>query len=578
MVRRSAARGRAVSRASGTYDYVVVGAGSAGCVLAARLSEDPTVRVALVEAGGPDRRQEVRIPAAFPKLFKTAYDWDFTTTAQPALNGRELYWPRGRTLGGSSSLNAMMWVRGHRADYDAWAETAGEEWGYDEVARYFRRAERWAGPPAPALNADEGRQRVHGAAGPLWISPARDLHPLSSAFLDACTESGLPRLAELNEPDHSGCAATPLSQRRGRRWSTADGYLRPALRRANLTVFTDNEARRILFAGDGHNHHHGHNLSQGHNLSHNDGPGPGGNDSDKRACGVELADGVLRVRREVLLSAGAIGSPQLLLRSGIGDADELKALGITPVADLPGVGRHLQDHLSVPVLRYAQHPVTLTGADTPANIARYLLARRGPLTSNVGEAVAFVRSTPELAAPDLELIFAPVPFVRHGLEAPAEHGVTIGVILLQPESHGRITLTDADPAAPPRIEPAYLSRPADLRRMVAGVRRAEELFDSAALRPHVGGALPPWRASADDAGTEETVRALAETLYHPVGTCRMGTGDDAVTDPALRVRGVAGLRVVDASVMPRITRGHTNAPTVMIAERAADLIRYGDTV
>ncbi|MEU7488249.1 GMC family oxidoreductase N-terminal domain-containing protein [Streptomyces sp. NPDC042319] len=541
MVRRSAARGRA---ASGTYDYIVVGAGSAGCVLAARLSEDPTVRVALVEAGGPDRRQEVRIPAAFPKLFKTAYDWDFSTTAQPALNERELYWPRGRTLGGSSSLNAMMWVRGHRADYDAWAATAGEEWGYDRVARYFRRAERWAGPPAPALNADTG-QRAHGSAGPLWISPARDLHPLSSAFLDACVESGLPRLAELNGPDHGGCAATPLSQRRGRRWSTADGYLRPALRRANLTVLTDSEARRVLF-------------------------------DEGRACGVELADGVLRARREVLLSAGAIGSPQLLLRSGVGDADDLKSLGIVPVADLPGVGRHLEDHLSVPVLRYAVDPVTLTGADTPVNIARYLVARRGPLTSNVGEAVAFIRSEPGLPAPDLELIFAPVPFVRHGLEPPAEHGVTIGVVLLQPESHGRITLTDADPAAPPCIEPAYLSRPADLRRMVAGVRFAEELFGNAALRPHVGGALPPWRSSEDDAGTEDTVRALAETLYHPVGTCRMGTGDDAVTDPALRVRGVTGLRVVDASVMPRITRGHTNAPTVMIAERAADLIRHGD--
>ncbi|MFC6066265.1 GMC family oxidoreductase [Streptomyces ochraceiscleroticus] len=543
MVRRSGPRGGAASGTYDyTYDYIVVGAGSAGCVLAARLSEDPTVRVALVEAGGRDRRQEVRIPAAFPKLFKTAYDWDFTTTAQDALDGRELYWPRGRTLGGSSSLNAMMWVRGHRDDYDAWAATAGEEWSYDQVVRYFRRAERWAGPPS---TREPGKQPVHGSAGPLWISPARDLHPLSTAFLDACTESGLPLLPELNGPDHSGCAATPLSQRRGRRWSTADGYLRPALRRANLTVLTDSEARRVLFDGD-------------------------------RACGVELADGVLRARREVLLSAGAIGSPQLLLRSGVGDAEDLKALGIAPVADLPGVGRHLQDHLSVPVLRYAQHPVTLTGADTPANIARYLLARRGPLTSNVGEAVAFVRSAPEVAAPDLELIFAPVPFVGHGLTPPAEHGVTIGVILLQPESHGRITLTDAGPAAPPCIEPAYLSAPADLRRMVAGVRFAEELYGTAALRPHVGGALPPCPKPADDAGTEAMVRALAETLYHPVGTCRMGTGDDAVTDPTLRVRGVEGLRVVDASVMPNITRGHTNAPTIMIAERAADLIRYGD--
>lgn len=546
MARRPGTR---AGREAGPYDYVIVGAGSAGCVLAARLTEDPTVRVALVEAGGPDRRAEVRIPAAFPKLFKTPYDWDFATTAQPALDGRALYWPRGRTLGGSSSLNAMMWVRGHRADYDAWAETAGEGWAHDEVARYFRRAERWAGPPRHPSYAP-----VHGTAGPLWISPARDLHPLSTAFLDACAESGLPLLPELNGPDHSGCAATPLSQRRGRRWSAADGYLRPALRRANLTVVTDSAARRVLF-------------------------------EDGRATGVELAERVLRARREVVLSAGAIGSPQLLLRSGVGAADDLRALRIEPVADLPEVGRNLQDHLSVPVLRRTLRPVTLTGADSPANVARYLLARRGPLTSNVGEAVGFIRSAPELAAPDLELIFAPVPFVNHGLAAPTEHGVTIGIILLQPESHGRISLTDADPAAPPCIEPAYLSAESDLRRMVAGVRFAEQLYGTEAMGRHVGAALPPWpelSVGGDDAGTgaaiAATVRALAETLYHPVGTCRMGADEAAVTDPELRVRGVAGLRVVDASVMPRITRGHTNAPTVMIAERAADLIRYGAAV
>ncbi|WP_329125874.1 GMC family oxidoreductase [Streptomyces sp. NBC_01465] len=521
------------------YDYVIVGAGSAGCVLAARLSEDPSVTVALVESGGRDRKPEIRIPAAFPKLFKTRYDWDFTTVKQSALGGRELYWPRGHMLGGSSSMNAMMWVRGHRDDYDAWGDAAGEEWSYEGLLPYFRRVEHWTGP--------RPEQSVYGTDGPLFISPPRDPNPVTAAFIKACAAHGLPELPELNGPDHSGCAVTPLNQRSGRRWSAADGYLKPARRRPNLDIFTDATVRRLTF-----------------------------DDTGTRATGIvaEGSPGRLTARREVILSAGAIGSPQLLLLAGIGDPEQLREAGVEVRAGSPDVGRHLKDHLAFAATVHCPSPVTLTGADSLANVGRFLLGGRGPLTSNIGEAVAFLRSTPELAAPDIELIFAPVPFVNHGLEAPTEHGITIGVILLQPESEGRITVTGPDEHSAPLIDPGYLEAGADVRRLIAGVRRAEELLADPALAPYnTGSPMEVYPGIVDDEHLAEAIRAGAETLYHPVGTCRMGADPGSVTDPRLRVRGVQGLRVVDASVMPAITRGHTHAPTVALAEKAAELIR-----
>ena len=517
-----------------TFDYVIVGAGSAGCVLANRLGADPAVTVAVIEAGPRDRSPNIKIPPAFPKLFHTKYDWDLFTTSQPELKARELYWPRGRTLGGSSSLNAQMWVRGARADYDGWAEHA-PGWGYDDVLPYFQRAENRVG----SNNGD-----VYGVGGPLYIEELRDPNPLRAAFFEACAHSGFERLDELNDPDIDGYAPTPVTQRRGRRWSAADGYLRPALKRGNVTLFVDTLTERVEL-------------------------------EDGRATGVRIrsAKGArrsLRATREVLVCAGSIHSPHLLQLSGIGAADTLAAAGIPQTVANDGVGRGLQDHLSVPVVMFTREGGTLVDAEKPANLVKYLTQRRGMLTSNVGEGVLFGRSSPGLAHPDLEYIFAPVPFINHGQDDPPGHGITIGVILLQPESSGTVTARSTDPTVAPVIEPGYLRDPRDLERLVSGVEQAQQMFTTGPLRSLVGETMVP---APDQTDLVEHVRASAETLYHPTGTCRMGTDDAAVVDDALRLRGVENLRVVDASVMPQIIRGHTHAPTVMIAERAADLIR-----
>ncbi|KRE31466.1 GMC family oxidoreductase [Agromyces sp. Soil535] len=523
--------------AAGTYHYVIVGAGSAGCVLANRLSADPACQVALLEAGGPDRKREIRIPAAFTRLFLTEYDWNYRTTKQPQLSDRALYWPRGKTLGGSSSINGQAWTRGHRADYDGWAQSC-PGWSYDEVVPYFQRAERRVGSNIGG---------VYGTSGPQFISELRDPNPTTSAFLAACAELDLRRLGELNEPDNTGYAPTAVTQRRGLRHSAADAYLRPARRRHNLTVLTGAHALRILLDGT-------------------------------RATGVEYRDAAgvtqrMSASREVILSAGTINSPQLLMLSGIGDADQLRAAGVEPRHDLVGVGANLQDHLAAGVVVHCPKPITLVAADSPVQLVRFLLTRRGMLTSSVNEAVAFVRSDPALAAPDLELVWLPVPLLGGGLTPPPAHGLTLGVELLQPDSHGDIRLSSGDPAEPPVIDPGYLTAESDLRGLVAGARIAERLCDTAALRPYIGAPMAPYPGKVDDATVATLIREHAQTAYHPVGTCRMGSDDAAVVDCELRVRGLDGLRVVDASVMPRIIRGHTHAPTVMIAERAADLIR-----
>lgn len=520
----------------GTYDYVVVGAGASGSVLAARLAERPGVTVAVFEAGGSDRRQAVRMPGRFGELFGTEHDWNYVTSGQRSLGGRQVGWPRGRILGGSASINAQMWLRGHRADYDEWGDQC-PGWSFDDVEPYFRRAERRDG---------SNHGNVYGTSGPQWVSDLRHRNVLTDAFLEACAEAGLRPLPELNTPDNAGFGPTVVTQRWGRRWSVVDGYLRPARRRAGLRVVTGAHVSRVVLDG-------------------------------ARAVGIEYRDSAgvrhaVTARREVVLSAGAVGSPHLLMLSGIGDPDHLAEVGVAPTHALPGVGRNLMDHASIGLYRATTEPVSLLSSRTPRNLLCYRLLRRGPLTSNVGEAVAFVTSRPDLAVPDLELLWAPVPRSYRGVSADDTHGVTVDVILLRPDSRGTITLADPRPTVAPVIDPNYLYSESDVARLVAGLRLAERLCATDALAPHLARPMEPYPGPADDRRTAEYVRRHLLTLYHPVGTCRMGVDDEAVVDPRLRVRGLAGLRVVDASVLPNLIRGHTLAPAVMLGERAADLI------
>ena len=544
-------------------DYIVVGAGSAGAALAARLSEDPEVSVLVLEAGPVDRALELHVPAAFSKLFRGAYDWNYDTVPQPALEGRTIYWPRGKTLGGSSSLNAMMWVRGFAADYDAWAAVAGDGWSWTTLAPYFLRVEDTEDAADPSL----------GRGGPQAVSRQRDPRPHTAAFLAAARELGHP-VTEANLPTGQGFSQTMVSQRRGGRASTADAYLRPALRRRGrggpgrggrpgLRVVTDALVRRVTFAA----------------------PTAAGDLPRATGVYVDIA-GITRharARREVILAGGAITTPQLLMLSGVGPADHLASHGIDVVVDAPDVGANLQDHL-VAGLAPAASGGTLYGAEKPAELLRYLTQRRGMLTSNVAEAYGFVRTpvadetgAPE-GLPDIEIIFAAAPYVGEGLVPLPAEGLTVGAILLQPRSRGTIRLASADPTDAAVIDPAYLTDPdgVDAATMLAGLAECERLIATAALgavttggwvQPEGGETMTPAERA------EASLRRYAHTLYHPVGTARMGLDDAAVVDPELRVRGVQGLRVADASVMPTVIRGHTNAPAIVIGERAADFIR-----
>jgi choline dehydrogenase len=519
------------------YDFVVVGAGSAGCVLANRLSENPEVRVLLCEAGPPDRARQIHIPAALTTLFRSDVDWAYFTEPQEQLDDRRVFWPRGKTLGGSSSINAMVWARGMRADYDEWGALAGSAWSYDAVLPYFRRAEH-----------TRGRRFAHtGRGGPITVSRQRSPRPLTEAYLAAAAQVGLSRNVVPNADDQDGVMPTMVTQRRGRRWSAADGYLRPACRRDNLAVLCDATVTRVVI-------------------------------ERARAVGVEyLANGqrtMVRAEREVILAGGAINSPQLLMLSGIGPVDQLREHGLPVVHNAPEVGQNLRDHLVAAIVLDAPGGGTLDEAVSIRQLAAYVVFRRGMLTSNLMEAYGFIRSRPSLAAPDVELLFAPVGMVGEGLVPPRPHAVTLGAILLRPRSTGCISLRSADPADPPIIDPGYLHDPdgADYAALADGLRMCMRIAEQPALAGLVGDIVQPTGDDGPDLA-DSAIRRYAQTLYHPVGTCRMGSDAASVVDSHLRVRGVRALRVVDASVMPQIIRGHTHAPTVMVAERAADLLR-----
>ena len=521
-------------RTGGTFDYVIVGAGSAGCVLAARLTEDADVSVLLLEAGGPADNPNITVPAAGPALWRTAVDWNFTTAPQKHLRERALFWPRGKVLGGSSSINAMIYIRGNRADYDEWRDLGNPGWACDDVLAYFKRAEDNA----------RGADDFHGAGGPLRVEDPRWVSGLGRAFVAAGEAAGIPANPDFNGARQDGMGVYQVTQRRGERWSTYKAYLEPAMDRPNLTVTTHALTHRIL-------------VDAG------------------RATGVVYAHrGVVetvRARREVLLCGGAVASPHLLQLSGIGPADHLREAGVDVVADLPGVGENLQDHL---VADWSHHCAGGSLFEVDRNrghLVAYLARRKGPLTSVVAEAGGFVRTRDGLDAPDLQFHFLPALVDELGARTPRGHGWTIWPTLLKPASRGTVRLRSTDPRWAPAIDPRYLEAPEDVDTLVRGLELAREIAAQSPMASHRGERFHPAAEQEDDLA--EYVRANCQTLFHPVGTCRMGTDELAVVDPELRVRGVDGLRVVDASVMPTVPRGNTNAPTIMVAERAADLIK-----
>jgi choline dehydrogenase len=515
------------------FDYIIIGAGSAGCTLAGRLSENPNNRVLLLEAGGKDWHPFIHMPAGLAKLVGLKHlNWSYETEPEQELNGRRMYWPRGKVLGGSSSINAMCYCRGHREDYDSWELAGAEGWRFTDVLPYFIKSE----------DQENGASEYHGTGGPLSIQNLRYSNPLSQVFIAAAIQAGHAGTDDFNGPHQRGFDYYQVTQRDGKRCSAAVAYLRPALGRSNLTLSTHSHAEKIIMDG-------------------------------MLASGVEYRrkGKILTAKAaHVILAGGAINSPQLLMLSGIGPADHLKMHEIDVRLDLPGVGKNLQDHLDVCTLVHCKEPITYDQLNEFFAGLRYIFGKKGPASSNVAEAGGFIVSRHATDnRPDIQMHFVPAFLDDHGRNVLPGHGMTIHACALRPESRGELTLKSADPQAPPAMQPNYMSDEYDRRMMLECVRLSREIYAQKAFSPFAGNELFPGSDVQSDAAVMEFIRKRAESIYHPIGTCKMGVDEMAVVDPALNVHGVKGLSVVDASIMPTLVSGNTNAPTIMIAEKFA---------
>lgn len=532
------------------FDYIVVGGGSAGCVIASRLTEDPNIRVCLLEAGDPDKSVFIHAPAGVVAMLPIPFkNWAFKTVPQKGLNGRLGYQPRGKVLGGSSSTNAMLYVRGHRSDYDHWASLGNTGWSYDEVLPYFKRSEN---------NETYGQSEYHGAGGPLNVAELRSPSPINKAFLQAAAMNGIPNNPDYNGAEQAGSFMYQVTHKNGERCSAAKGYITPNLSRPNLTVKTNTTTAKIVFEG-------------------------------KRAVGVRVYEGgqltELRAASEVILSAGAFGSPQLLMLSGVGPAAELQRHGIALVHALPGVGQNLQDHIDhVQTWRTSSnsHTFGVSGRGTvkiTKAISEWKNKRTGMISSSIAESGAFFCSSRDVAVPDLQLVFVLGIVDDHSRKLHLGHGVSCHVDVLRPYSRGTVTLASTDPRAAPLIDPNFLDDERDLELLVKGVQKQQAIMESKPF-DSIRGKMLYCVDGKDRTAIIADIRRRADTQYHPVGTCKMGPAADtlAVVDDQLRVHGLQRLRVVDASVMPTLCGGNTNAPTIMIAEKAADLIRNKKSV